>query len=502
MLKQYRKLLLVIVLLSTSNIFAEEINSKVEMVKPSSKDIRTTKRALIWCTNNLAKIINNNMYKNQVKSAKENYFSKREGLENLKGIFGYVPQERSEQLYVSGGEKYKNMFDNKSYGEIISTCDREMMAAYLNYFDNFKPTNLAEKKIATYPKKEDRENLLKEQSIGKQAGLDGVTYGLIDTMVSILNNEYTTDSVKGYLIKPSVNDQYWVLTNVKKEAVAYEMWYKSTPLMIIVMKNNKREYIDMGKLPKNTYYQMLGIQKALVSYQGTTRETSLFTFKEYDGKVSKNTKSVTQSSTNMSHQESSFDCRTQADKILDLCNNENFRGIKKLEKKFMKNCHDDYDYNTYILLSGVYFHNIKNLNKAAKYAKKALKINDEYTRAYLNLSGILMEQGRFDASVELCDKQLKRNLSKEDRFMFNANAGLALFKKADEQRGKRKKTTLAEAKVYFEDALEVNENAGMVEYYLGFIYRGLGETQKSKDYFSNACSNGIAKACKYKHAEN
>jgi tetratricopeptide (TPR) repeat protein len=204
----------------------------------------------------------------------------------------------------------------------------------------------------------------------------------------------------------------------------------------------------------------------------------------------------------MSHQESSFDCRTQADKIMDLYNNENFRGIKKLEKKFMKNCHDDYDYNTYILLSGVYFHNIKNLNKAAKYAKKALKINDEYTRAYLNLSGILMEQGRFDASVELCDKQLKRNLSKEDRFMFNANAGLALFKKADEQRGKRKKTTLAEAKVYFEDALEVNENAGMVEYYLGFIYRGLGETQKSKDYFSNACSNGIAKACKYKHAEN
>lgn len=250
-------------------------------VKPSSRVIRKAKLALVWCTNNLTKLRNKQMHPSQVKGTVRNYYSKREELDNYPEVMQYVPKDYEKPAMDSAADR--EMFDNKSFREIIEICDTELMTAHDEYFNSqFKPSNIAEKKIATFFSQEEREKRMAEQEEGKKRGFEGVTYGMIDTVADIRDGKYSIDEVKKFLIKPDRYDGKWVLTNILDEVVAYETWDGSTdtpPAIIIVIRNPERRYTDGDSLPV-AYYQLHGETRVQVSYQGTDFWTNLLVLQE------------------------------------------------------------------------------------------------------------------------------------------------------------------------------------------------------------------------------
>lgn len=258
----------------SSGLFASGFSSSIKSEKPSGSSITKAKRALVWCTNNLQKIQEGKIWPNQVEMAVDKYYSKRKGLENLPNLMNYVPDAKKREVPSLPGTGYKNIFDGLTYGEIIRMCDAEMIGAKNKYFDKqFKPSNIAEHKIATYYEQEVREAMIKEQEVGKTKGYNGVFYGLIDSLTDMKNGKFTGKELSKFLIKPSKYDDYWRLTNIKDEYVAYEM-FSGEPLMIIVKRESNKEYVDMAKL-HNVYYKLVGLIPSKVSYNGNVIDTVL-----------------------------------------------------------------------------------------------------------------------------------------------------------------------------------------------------------------------------------
>jgi hypothetical protein len=265
----------ILLLLVGSSLFAGDYTANIEYEKPSKDSIKKTKKALVWCTNNLEKIIAGKMFANQVKTATEKYYNKVKLLEELpdySSILGYIPS-KNELPYIPK-KTYLNDYKGLSYGDIIRRCNSEMISAKNSFFDKqFKPSNIAEKKIATVYSQEIRKAMIEEQKIGKELGYKGVYHGIVDSLIALMTNKIDVKELKQYLLKPYEYDRYWTLTNVKKDYVAYEM-YAGVPIMIIVKKDENKQYLNMGNM-HNGYYKLIELIPTQLSYQGTIIDTVL-----------------------------------------------------------------------------------------------------------------------------------------------------------------------------------------------------------------------------------
>ncbi|MCF6346424.1 MAG: hypothetical protein L3J00_08160 [Thiomicrorhabdus sp.] len=251
---------------------AGNYNSSIQNEAPSSADITTAKRALVWCTNNLQKIQQKKMDKNQVITATDRYYSKRKDLEDLPNLMNHKPNKK--EMPSLPGSAYDDIYTGKTFGEIIRMCDAGMVTAKNKFMnEQFKPSNIAEEKIATYYEEEVRKAMMKEQQIGKDKGFEGIFYGVVDSLTDIQNGKFTGETLSKFLIKPSKYDDYWRLTNIKKDFVAYEM-FAGESIMIIVKRNPKEEYLDMAKL-HDGYYQITEFVDVQIEYEGTVRDTVL-----------------------------------------------------------------------------------------------------------------------------------------------------------------------------------------------------------------------------------
>ena len=197
---------------------------------------------------------------------------------------------------------------------------------------------------------------------------------------------------------------------------------------------------------------------------------------------------------------SAFDCDKAAKEIYDLNSQGKYKEMKesKIDSKFAWNCADDYD--TMILIGNVYFHKIKNYVAAGSYFEKAISKHPEYPLGYLDLAAVKIKFEEFDEAVELCDKMLATELSKSTQFQFNAQAGMALFKKgAQIDDIKERDEVIAKSKVYLDKAVAYDPKYPTGNYYLGNIYYFINKDKvKAKEYFTIACDNGMKAACKYK----
>ena len=253
---------------------AENYSSSIKNEAPSEKDIKTAKNTLGWCTNNLQRIQQGKMHKNQVIAATDLYYSKRKGLEDLPNLMNHKPDASKNEMPSLPGSSYEDIYTGKTFGEIIRMCDAGMISAKNKFIDKqFKPSNIAEHKISTYFEQEVRNAMIKEQKVGKDKGFDGVSYGVVDSLSDVRNGKFTGKELGNFLITLSKYDDYWRLTNVKKDYVAYEM-FSGEPLMVIVKKDPQKEYIDMAKLHKG-YYKVIEFSPAKVKYNGTVVDTVL-----------------------------------------------------------------------------------------------------------------------------------------------------------------------------------------------------------------------------------
>ena len=195
-----------------------------------------------------------------------------------------------------------------------------------------------------------------------------------------------------------------------------------------------------------------------------------------------------------------FDCSKASTEIYDLYNAGKYKEIKekRLDGNFAWSCADDYD--TMILIGNMYFHKLKNYVAAGSYFEKAMKKHPEKALAYLDLAAVKIKFEEYDEAVELCDKMLEKKLSKESEHLFNAQAGMALFKKgANIDNVSERDKVLRQSEIYLDKAVALQPNYPTGNYYLANIYQFLDHDKvKAKKHFTIACDNGMQAACKYK----
>ncbi len=240
-----------------------EVSDNVEL--PSQESIQKGKLALVWCTNSVGRISRGQMYDNQIISAKERYFSKREGLENEPHLMGYVPKD-GERPAISDPQD-RPQFEGKTYREMIRYCDEVMMEAYNRVQNKPKPTNIAEVRIANTPNPALQKEMLAEQDIGKQKGFKGVAYGISELVMDLQSNKYSFEEVKPFLFKLGQYDHSWQLTSEVETPygplAAYEMWAGSRPMVVLVFEKSGKSY-SLGSNLYDGYYELLGIDVVMV----------------------------------------------------------------------------------------------------------------------------------------------------------------------------------------------------------------------------------------------
>jgi len=195
-----------------------------------------------------------------------------------------------------------------------------------------------------------------------------------------------------------------------------------------------------------------------------------------------------------------YDCEKAAGEIYDLNSQGKYKEMKesRIDSKFAWNCADDYD--TMILIGNVYFHKLKNYVAAGSYFEKAIEKHPDYSLGYLDLAAVKIKFEEYDEAVDLCEKMLVKKLPKEDEYLFNAQAGMALFKKgAQIDNIQERNAVIAKSKVYLDKAVAYNPKYPTGNYYLGNIYYFIEkDNTKAKEHFKIACDNGMKAACKYK----
>ena len=196
-----------------------------------------------------------------------------------------------------------------------------------------------------------------------------------------------------------------------------------------------------------------------------------------------------------------IDCDKAASEINSLYQQGKYKEIKekRLDGNFAWSCSDDYD--TMILIGNMYFHKLNNVVAAGSYFEKAMKKHPEYSLAYLDLAAVKIKFEEYDEAVELCETVLAKKLDNEQTYLFNAQAGMALFKKGAQidDDVKERDNVLRKSEVYLKKALAIKPNYPTGNYYLGSIYQFVDKDMaKAKKHYVVACDNGMQAACKYK----
>jgi len=194
-----------------------------------------------------------------------------------------------------------------------------------------------------------------------------------------------------------------------------------------------------------------------------------------------------------------FDCDKASTEIYSLYNAGKYKEIKekRLDGNFAWSCSDDYD--TMIFIGNMYFHKLENYVAAGSYFEKAMDKHPEKALAYLDLAAVKIKFEEYDEAVELCEKVLVQNkLGKEDEFAFNAQAGMALFKKGSQiDEVKERDEILRQSEVYLDKALAHNPKYPTGNYYVATIYYFIDhDKQKATKHYKIACDNGMQAACK------
>jgi len=196
-----------------------------------------------------------------------------------------------------------------------------------------------------------------------------------------------------------------------------------------------------------------------------------------------------------------LDCNKAAGEIYDLIQAGKYKEIKekRLDGNFAWSCSDDYD--TMILIGNMYFHKLKNYVAAGSYFEKAMNKHPELSLAYLDLAAVKIKFEEYDEAVELCETVLAKKLDDEQTYLFNAQAGMALFKKGAQIDDdiKERDQVLRKSEVYLKKAIAIKPNYPTGNYYLGSIYQFVDKDMtKAKKHYTIACDNGMQAACKVK----
>lgn len=275
------KLAFIVATIALSSVsVAEEggLNATVDPSQPSPAMLTKGKRALVWCTNSVGRISRGQMYSDQIATSVEKYFSQRDGLEKEVALMGYKPKSEKEMPPISAKED-KAIFADMTYQEMIRHCDATMMTAYNDLKKRTKPTNLAERKISEFGSIAKQDELLKEQSIGKKLGFEGITYGVVDSMEDLRRGRYTVKELQRFLIKPDMYDQHWEVIGSQASQAAYGTWSGDRPLLFVVNKSEGREYVSGNLLPM-AYYKVEGIESFNVIYNNGKVREDLLVLKE------------------------------------------------------------------------------------------------------------------------------------------------------------------------------------------------------------------------------
>lgn len=262
-----------------NGVHAEEgLSADVNPSQPTPASLTKGKRALVWCTNSVGRISRGQMYGDQIATAVEKYFSQRDGLEKEIALMGFKPTSEKDMPPISAKED-KAAFANMTYQEIIRYCDGTMMQAYNDLKKRAKPTNLAERKIAEFGSLAKQDELMKEQSVGKKLGFEGITYGLVDSMEDLRRGRYTVADLQKFLIKPDMYDQHWEVIGSQGTRAAYGTWSGDRPLLFVVNKATGREYLSGNLLPM-AYYKVEGVESFTVLYHSGKVREDLLVLKE------------------------------------------------------------------------------------------------------------------------------------------------------------------------------------------------------------------------------
>ena len=194
---------------------------------------------------------------------------------------------------------------------------------------------------------------------------------------------------------------------------------------------------------------------------------------------------------------SAFDCVKASTEIKDMYNEGKYKEIskKRLDDKFAWECRDDYE--MHIFLGNMHFYKTKNNMKAESFFKAAIQINPNQPVAYLDLAAVKIKYEEYDEAVELCEQMLAKDLDAQSKFLFNAQAGQALYKKgAANDDVSERNPILLESKKYLDKALKLKPTYPTGNLYVANIYKYiLKNSAEASKHFKIACENGMQTAC-------